>query len=231
MRKIIEMKKVNSRRFVVSEARHKAFTPNDKSLSKKKYFRTGFTLIEMLVVLIIFSTIGLALFSTFSSGINIWQRLTQATDYDDVNIFLERLARELRNTFDFTAVKFQGEEEKICFAAFVILPSAKPGEQPDFSIGQVTYEYDNLAKQIVREEKSLSQIFQEHSGQIRELSAGIHSLEFIYYHYDLEQGEYIWISEWGKEGLPLAVRIELEFGDEGQSEKITRTIDIPVTQS
>ena len=192
--------------------------------------RQGFTLIEMLIVLAMFSLIGLAVVATLSNGIKIWQRLNQVNKQEDINIFFEKFTSELRNTFRFNTIKFQGQKEKISFATFVTTPGSRQAQLT--GIGEVTYSYDKKKKQLSKQVRNYSQIYKDEAGKNGVLFENVESVRFDYYFYNSEEKEYIWLEDWQiEEALPLAVRIELEFENGRQSEKITRTIDIPISQS
>ena len=76
----------------------------------KKIKPAGFTLIETLLVVAISSVIALTIYSTFNSGLKIWQRLTKKEQASDLNIFFEKISYDLRNSFKFSDIKFVGEQ-------------------------------------------------------------------------------------------------------------------------
>ena len=191
--------------------------------------KKGFTLIEMLIVLAMLSLIGLAIFATLSNGIRIWQRLNQAVGQEDINILFDRIARELRNTFEFSTIKFQGEEDKVAFATFITTPGSYQPQET--GIGQAIYYYNKTSRQLTREKRNYTQIFKGEGGTKEELLKDIDSLKLSYYFHDEERREYLWQEAWHREGLPLAVRIELELHNGSQNKKITQTINIPIAQS
>ena len=189
----------------------------------------GFTLVEILIVLVMLSIIGLTIFTTLNNGIRIWQRLNQVVNQEDINILFERIARELHNTFKYSTIKFLGEEAKISFATFITtVGSIQPQET---GIGQAIYYYDDASRQLIREKRNYAQIYKGMSGSKEKLLKDVESLKLSYYFYDQEHGEYLWQEEWQEEGLPSAVRIELQFQNGQKSEKIIRTINIPINQS
>jgi len=200
-----------------------------KKQSSKCKAQSAFTLVELLIVLAMISIIGLALFTTLSNGIRIWQRLNLAVAQEDINIFFERIARELRNTFEFSTITFQGDCDRIAFAAFVVTPGSIQPQGTD--IGQVTYYYDKINRQLVREHKNYSQLYKGDMGFRQELLKDIDYLRFSYYFYDEKAREYLWIETWREDYLPLAVRIELGFDNEQQPNRITRSINLPLAQS
>ncbi|MFH1678016.1 MAG: type II secretion system protein GspJ [Candidatus Omnitrophota bacterium] len=187
--------------------------------------KNGFTFIEMVIVMSMFSLIGMTIYITLSNGIKIWQRLNQTAAQEDINIFFDRISRELGNTFEFSAVSFQGGEDRI---SFVNLLSASGLNQEEAGIGEVSYTYNKTNRYLTREERDYSQIYKGDSGDVKELLKDIDSLGFSYYFYDEEEKEYYWQEQWQGKDFPLAVKIELEFAYGRQLRKIVRTVDIPV---
>jgi len=89
----------------------------------------GFTLVELLLALSIFSVIALSLYGTFATGISLTKR-SEKTDevYRQVRWTLEKISAELENmvNYDFSnsypaRLAFTGERDKITF----IVPSDK----------------------------------------------------------------------------------------------------------
>ncbi|MBU1871511.1 MAG: prepilin-type N-terminal cleavage/methylation domain-containing protein [Candidatus Omnitrophica bacterium] len=192
----------------------------------------GFTLIEMLVVLSMFALIGLTLFSTLNNGIKIWQRLNQTVKQEDVNLFFDRFSTELRNSFKFKTIEFRGNKEQINFPT--LAASSLQGSMVIRGISEVSYSFDKAGQELSKELRTYSQIYKGESGSNQKVLKDIDSLKFTYYYYDEDIEEYAWLEDWQSQNLPLAVRIELGFyidADEYELQTITRTIDIPVSQS
>ena len=87
----------------------------------------GFSLVELLLALAIFSVVGLAVSTTFSVGINSWRKIEGLSRKDqEARLILDRISRELRNCVSmgiksFNDVNnpegydFYGEKDKLCF--------------------------------------------------------------------------------------------------------------------
>jgi prepilin-type N-terminal cleavage/methylation domain-containing protein len=198
------------------------------ALLEKPRSLKGFTLLEMLIVMVLVSLVGLVIFSTLNNGIKIWQRLNQIVEQEDINIFFERLTQEMCNTFEFALIGFRGARDKFTFAALVT--SKNLGCVQTGTVGEIVYVYDESSKRLTKEERDYSQIYKGDSGRKRHLLENIDSLKFSYYFYDSTTEEFIWLDEWEEEDLPLAIRVELELYDGQKSKAITRTIDIPISQ-
>ena len=89
----------------------------------------GFSLIELVIVSSLLVLVSLAVFSVFSGGLKIYRRAqSYQGEKADILIFLEKMERELRNTFNYSAVNFIGDPEKISFPGIVKKIDAAGGE-------------------------------------------------------------------------------------------------------
>ncbi len=183
--------------------------------------RVGFALIELLVVTVMLSVVCLALYSTFASGARIWQRVNRMSLNEDVNILFDRFASDIRNSIVFTGLRFTGTESRFELPTLVMSPSL--GAQIP---GTVAYAYaDNT---LTRSQADYSQIYQGMSGALRPVMTGMGSCRFAYYLYDEEVKEYVWVDEWTRQDLPLAIRMELTVGQDDDKESFTKTVSLPL---
>jgi len=120
---IFFMKSFKKNKYVASRLTGSKAPRNDNNMFH------GFTLVELLLALSIFSVIALSLYGTFATGINLTKR-SEKTDevYRQVRWTLEKISAELENmvNYDFsnsypTRLAFIGEGDKIAF----IVPSDK----------------------------------------------------------------------------------------------------------
>jgi prepilin-type N-terminal cleavage/methylation domain-containing protein len=187
----------------------------------------GFTLIETLIVAAMLSVVALALYSTFSSGIKIWQKLTQKVLADDVNIFFEKISDDLRNSFRFSGISFVGREDSLNFATLVKTDFGQ--REKVFTVGKVDYTFDAQTKSLNRQQVSYSQLYQNTSVPLRQMIANVEALRFQYYRYNPEEELYVWEDFWQEEeNIPLAVRITIYFGNAAKTESLAKTISIPL---
>lgn len=184
----------------------------------------GFTLIEMLMVSLIMSIISLGLYVTLNSGIKVWQRINnQELAAEEVNIFFDKFALDLRNSLSFTTINFIGTENGLSFASII-----KSQRLEGRTIGQVLYTYDSRTGLLNRQQKDYSQIYNAEEAAPSAMLKNIKSLVFQYYVYDKERKEYFWHNEPLAEQIPRAVRLELEFLDGAKTYGFTKTAAIPV---
>ncbi|MBN1405357.1 MAG: prepilin-type N-terminal cleavage/methylation domain-containing protein [Candidatus Omnitrophica bacterium] len=183
----------------------------------------GFTFIELMVVTAIISVILLALYAMFDNGIKIWQQVNKPIPKEDVDIFFDKFAYDLRNTFKMKGVNFTGAENIFEFAALVT--SSRLDKR---TVGRVVYFYDTQAEAVKRKRMDFSDIYNRDEGEIEDMLKNVKSLRFQYYFYDTQTKEYLWQQDWLNEEPPIAVEITLEFYDGSKLCAVTRTIGVPL---
>lgn len=181
------------------------------------------TLVELLVTMTILSVISAAIYASLNSGLKIWKRVNQQMAHEDLDIFFDRFRHDLKNCIRFGGIPFVGTPERVEFPALF----SSPGWNGDV-IGRVSYLYDPQAKTLARVQQDFSQIYTGDDATKIQPIPGLTAVKFRYYLYDQETQEYSWQDDSLEEGLPVAVRIELESGDGPQAQNFIRTIDIPL---
>ena len=86
---------------------------------KKKKFNNAFTLIEMILVVSLISLVGLASFRTIANGLSVWEQSLQIGVEEDLAIFLDKITRDLRNSYKYSLLKFDGTKRTISFPTIV----------------------------------------------------------------------------------------------------------------
>jgi hypothetical protein len=185
--------------------------------------RESFTFIELIIVVSILSLVSLTIYSTLANGTKIWQTVNRVLPEEDLQIFLDKFAHDIANTLKFGSIRFLGEPDRLEFACVVYSPSLN-----NKTVGKIIYGYDQGKNILYKWELDYSQVYDGQEGLPEQALKNIKSLKFQFFFYNEDKKEYLWADEWVKEKLPLAVRVELEFKDGSQIDKVTRTISIPV---
>ena len=180
-----------------------------------------FTLIEILISAAIISLVAIAVYSVFASGIGVWRRGNESRSYErNIRRVSEKLTRELRNTFKFSNIAFEGTEDSIAFAGLV-----------ENEVGRISY-FLNDENVFCRQQQTYPEALQdEEMGESEELIPEVAQLSFSYCYLDNATGDYKWKESWVKEEqdtIPRAVKIELFFGDEAEPSTFVKTIFIPI---
>jgi len=167
--------------------------------------------------------ISLAIYSTFSNGFKVWQKINQPLAQAGLGIFFEKLAQDLNNCLKSSSIPFTGDRNNLGVPTQVFSPRLKTK-----TLGLVTYFYDQQSGAINRQPKDFSQFYNRQEGNSDVLLKNVGFLKFEYYYFDAQKQEYLWKEEWSGAGLPLAVRVILNLNDSSGTDKIIRTINIPI---
>ncbi len=187
----------------------------------------AFTLIELLIVTSLIALIGLAVFTAFSRGIAVWD-LAQKTDKKEpeVRFALEKMATELRNSFDFSGIAFTGIKEQLSFSTYIDAGAATgdPRREP----GKVTYIFDGNAGALLRIQERYIDIFREERPSPKKFISGLTGFGFGYYYFDPAKNSYGWMDSWeGRGDRPLGVRISLKFKSGEEERSLVKAVYFP----
>lgn len=193
---------------------------------------SGFTLVETLLAASLVAIIGFAIYASFDSGIRVMERVNRVGEEEDLNIFFEKLATEIQNSFRHKTIHFEGIPEKFSFPTLVQTNEELGGAR---SIGRVSYFYDSSSQSVQKTQENVSDIFikeekEEEVVKPKRVLGGVRSLFFQYYDHDPIKGTYSWRGDWGEDAIdriPLAVRVELVF-EKGEGKTVVRTISLSI---
>jgi len=201
---------------------------------KKVLYKNGFTLIELVLVTAILAVIGMAVYGTFSNGVNIWKKVTEDNVVEDVNLFFEKISVDLRNSFKLTGIRFKGGRTQISFPSRM---KYRGKDGIENTIGQVSYSLDKKREVLKRTKKNYSEVYLKGAGSSQILSENIKSLQFQYYIYDENYKKYSWVTRWQErddtfgiqveEKLPLIVKIKIGIPSENGEQTFVKTVQLP----
>lgn len=163
----------------------------------------GFTLVELLITVAIFSIVSVAVYATFNSGMSVWRRAKDTNAQQRKFILrIEKLSRELRQSFNFNDIAFSAGKNKIQFPSVI-----------DSDICRIIYSYDENKKILFRSLDKLADILAQEKKELEpKFSAylvDVEGLSFSYLSFDLSKKAYIWNEEWQQNNLPVAVKLSL----------------------
>jgi general secretion pathway protein J len=186
----------------------------------------GFTLIEVLVSLAIFSVIALAVYSTFAAGVGAWRRAQEfSSTYRTARLVLDDMAQELTNAVSLAGTDFVGEPQRVSLLTVRRHPYA-PGRPADPRITRVTYEVRrdraSATYSLARVEASAVPGSREDETDV--VVSPISRVEFHYTHRD-DKGQIVpWKDAWQvSDAVPLGVKIVLVVGET----RFTKLVFIP----
>ncbi len=131
-----------------------------KKMSKKK----GFTFIELIIAVTIFSIIAVSIYSVFRAGVRLWYRTNPLIEANQsVRFFFNTISSDLKNSVSYNAISqgiktfgsseeknanFVGEKQKISFMTLVDV--AGTGALPHTELARVIYSFDRSKKTVKR---------------------------------------------------------------------------------
>ena len=176
----------------------------------------GFTFIELLIVSSILAIVMLAVYSSFISGMRLWQRSKNLSRTEfKVTLGLEKFSSSLRQSIDFPPIGFYGTAGKLSFPFL-----------DDLEIARVSFEFDPRLKSLQRIPERYRDILTGKQPAAKTFLAAIEGADFSYYYFDNVSQQYRWKDEWGASGgIPLAIKITIKFKD-GFKEN---TVFIPIS--
>ncbi|MDD5454513.1 MAG: hypothetical protein PHW62_03330, partial [Candidatus Ratteibacteria bacterium] len=179
-----------------------------------------------LLVAVILSVLGLSVYSVFNNGIKVWKKIFGNVIEEDVSLFFEKISRDLRNSFEYTGIKFEGSNERIAFPTLIVPKESKDAK---YEIGYVVYFKDTIDKSINRKQQNYNQLYKNTDPIPAKVLSNIKNLTFQYYRYDPEGDKTSWESYWkDEENPPLAVRVKVEFYENNREKSFVKSIFIPV---
>jgi|YelNatPaOPRAMG01_1025707.scaffolds.fasta_scaffold09586_3 hypothetical protein len=191
----------------------------------QKNKKKGLSVLELFLVLALFPVVSLAIYTTFNSGIKIYQRINRCLPLEKLNLFLNKFNEDLRNSFPFKIIPFKGERESLSFGCFLYDPQFKT-EVP----AKVLYFYDPDKKTLIRRKYYYSEIFFDLEGKEKETLENVIDLNFKYYYYNKENNEFVWQDKTLEDKIPLAVKVEFNFRENEKENFYTYTVSLPISQ-
>ncbi len=193
----------------------------------------GLTLVEMLLVVSLMSVLALTLYQCLMYGLKIWERSQKLSMEEDIALFLDKIDRDLTNSFSYSLFKFEGRENRVLFPTMIRTLDDRTDriKEPEYidQLGQVEYYFNKPRKALYRRQANFGQALDGKFDKEYKLMEGVQSVNFFYYSAFAEgPGQDVEISPFA-ETIPLAIRIDIEFADEvGQKRRLSKLINIPV---
>lgn len=185
----------------------------------------GFTMIEMVIALSLFTVVVISAYGAFRGGFVAYQRVeSQLGSRYELDMLISQLSKELRAALFYAPVPFEGKSDKLEFPARLW---RYENDQLKEDLYQVTYQFRD--GQLMRSELKIKKKFSESGHADAEPLIPLSACRFQFA-YKMREGEIVWKNELMDkpyQGVPRAIRVIL-------SGKITRnseeTFDILLPQ-
>jgi type II secretory pathway pseudopilin PulG len=185
-----------------------------------RHSKRGFTFVEVLLAASITALVGLTLYQALTNGIKLWQRSQRLMVEQEIALFFDKLAVDLRNTYPFSQMPFHGYNEKLSFPTLVV----HAGQNVP-SLGRVEYGYDLNKRSLVRRFAPYGLAQTEEYSSSQTLATQLTHLKFRYV-YLTEHDEVI--SNEILDRIPATIEVEVGFMDHNVKKVIKKFIDIPI---
>ena len=192
-----------------------------------KIRQSGFTFIEVIVSITIFTIIITSVYSVFYLGMKTWRRGEDRRSLQEIRLGLLRIDKELKNSFYFSKIPFKGTDKEMMFPL-----SATTGETEE--IYTITYVVDSDEgtglRELVRKKKIFSEsLLDEEREETKAIFSLMKSIDFEY-GYEMPGGslDLEWREDWDaatQNKFPSGIKISFELPD--TKEFYTKTIFIP----
>ena len=203
--------------------------------------RNGFTLVELMVSLSIFSLLAVSVYSVFAGGVGTWRRAQAfSATYQTARLVLDRMGRELGRAVRISGSEFLGGPTRLSFLT-VRRPAPLPVKsgsdaatpavadpaalQAAFPIRRITYVLKEAS--LFRLDESYLEGLQDAHRDPEEMAGPFAGLAFEYAMKDDDKDTDVeWHERWDKtETIPSGVKITLMIGDgRERPARLTRTV-------
>lgn len=178
----------------------------------------------MIVAIVITVSLATVVYTTFSQGVRLWTRAAKDRGEWKVDLWVEKMTGELRNSFQDPKWTLKGTRTELFFAT--LLHEGMGGGEgiPAY----FRYFFDPKSKTVVSQRYAFEDVLASPSAP----KAAVASLEKIlafdleYYAYDSRSKAYHWQSQWNKDCFPETVKITIE-PEQMNHRKWIRMIPLP----
>lgn len=182
---------------------------------------------EMLLVTVLVSVTGLAVFQAFGNGIRLWERGIRLDREGNTAMGLDKLGQDLHAALLLSALPFKGTGMRLSFPAVVLAPADKNSSRAQEGlagqIGAVEYRFEPGEAKIYRRQANYGQALKNQWGPDREVVAGVEELAFQYY-FPGDKG----LGQSSADGkVPAGVMVEVHMRGDAPDHSLKRFFAIP----
>ncbi len=174
----------------------------------------GFTFVETMIVLALFSIISMAILSSFTTGMRVWRWATSPkVAYGRAALGFERLCTELRRAVNYPPIGFWGEMDSVTFANVF-----------NGKILNITYRLDQDQGAVIRQASALTSLGDEAAeGPARPVIRSVKNVRLGYYGViepRTRQMGFLDAWNYSRSGIPPYVRLTVTWTNDNVSETL-----------
>lgn len=199
----------------------------------KSYFLSrlaprALTLVEILLVVVLFLTLSVATYRSFASGVRIWNYGTRFFIDEDIFLLLERIEQDLRNAVMHSPIGFYGDERIIEFAAPVIIFDHLDNfyEEGYFSqLGRIRYYFDFSRGHVYRQITPYGLALQNRYLKEQKMAGHIQLFRLEYFYHN---DQMLVKAPKAESLIPSRVVVSIEYKSGQETRRIMRIVDLPI---
>jgi prepilin-type N-terminal cleavage/methylation domain-containing protein len=187
--------------------------------------KAGFTYMELMIAMTIFSIMAVSVYSVLRAGIKIWSRSSAIIEKDQaLRVFFNTIAADLKNgvAYDASGINFEGRPDGL--SVMTLASSGVSAGPMSASLAKVSYYFDAKDKKVKRIVATKDDGFVQMTGKAEEMLslADGERVSFRYYSgSSVTDQSIIWKDRWdGSAKMPPGISVKV-----GEFEKI---VYIPV---
>ena len=184
---------------------------------------TGFTFIELIIAITIFSIVAVSIYSVFRVGIKLWYRTNPIIqDNQSFRLFFNTISSDLKNSVSYLKenmkekVNFEGDKQKVSFITLVDVSGQ--GTMPHAELARVIYYFDSSRKVVKRAIATKAEGLSEDYAKAVDILNGIDTKDFGFEYcykitYSPTEYDYEWKDTWEEKEsdggkIPRGVKIK-----------------------
>lgn len=188
----------------------------------------GFSLVEIIVVLVISASLGAVIYTTLAQGIRLWERSAKDRGEWKVALLAEKVTEEIRNAFQDPKWIFQGTEYGFHIATVGLNNTTGKVNDSKSRILYLRYLF-NMSKGTINVQRyGFEEVFSPKPFEKPYITMlnQVRTFKLEYYAYDAWTKKYYWVSKWDRSCFPKTVKVTIEHEQIG-NHKLTRMISMP----
>ncbi len=204
--------------------------------------KSGFTFLELIIAVTIFSIIAVSIYSTFNAGIRVWLKTSPMIEANQaLRVFFNTISLDLKNAVAYYEktqiitkpgfgqdyegkINFEGKPDRISFMA-VVNVSDESGLHEE--LARVIYYHDKANKVVKRLVATKAEGFNEANAKVYDMLYNVkeNDIRFSYCYKNMvsnSEYEYEWRDEWEEKNV-----MNIPRGVKVRAGTFTKTIFIP----
>ena len=172
----------------------------------------GFTFLELMIALTIFSIMAVSIYSVLGAGIRVWRGSNAIIESNQsLRSFFDAISSDLKNAVKYKGMEFEGQAREMSFMALVDVSDPVKGSTRT-ELAKVIYSFDESSKTVKRYVATRESGFDKANTEGVDIVSRIEDVNFSYCYKDETLiPPYRWQDAWQAQGIiPRGVNIKIK---------------------